>query len=115
MRILAILAAAAALTASAALAQTPAPPASPGLCLRSIDIDHTKSPNDHVVLFYMRDGKVWQSNLRNNCPELSFNGFIYVSTPPDDICPNVQMIRVIHSGAVCMMGPLEAYVPPPKS
>ncbi len=83
------------------------------VCLRSSWIDHTKAPDDRTILFYMRDHKVWVTHLRSLCPQLSFNGFAYVATPPDDICGNLQSIRVIRSGAVCMMGPIVPYTPPP--
>jgi hypothetical protein len=119
MKTLAVLAAAAtALVASTALAQSPsmAPAMAPApMCLHSQDIDHTKAPNDRTVLIYMRDGKIWQSKLRTVCPQISFNGFSYDATPPEDLCPNVQIIRVIRTGTVCSMGPLEPYTPPPKS
>lgn len=88
-------------------------PARPGtVCIRTMDIDHTRAPDDHTILFYMRDGKVWSTTLASNCPELSFNGFVYGPTPPDNICGNLQTIRVIRSGAVCEMGPLVPVTPP---
>lgn len=76
------------------------------VCIHTVDIDHTRAPDDRTILFYMRDGRVWSSTLRSNCPELSFNGFVYGPTPPDNICGNLQTIRVIRSGAVCEIGPL---------
>ncbi len=119
MKTLAVIAAAAtALACSTAFAQSPAmaPAMAPApLCLHSQDIDHTKAPDDRTVLIYMRDGKIWRSQLRSPCPQISLNGFIYDATPPDDLCPNVQIIRVIHTGSVCSMGPLEPYIPPPKT
>ena len=78
----------------------------PPVCLRSTDIDHTKAPNDHTILFYMKDGNVWSTTLRSDCPELRFNGFQYGATPPDNVCANMQTIRVLKSGAVCEIGPL---------
>ena len=88
--------------ASPAVAQNASPP----VCLRSIDIDHTKTPNDHTILFLMKDGKVWSTTLRSDCPELIFNGFEYAPTPRDNICANMQTIRVLKSGAICEIGPL---------
>lgn len=76
------------------------------VCLRSIDIDHTKTPNDHTILFFMKDGKVWSTTLRSDCPELIFNGFEYAPTPRDNVCANMQTIRVLKSGAICEIGPL---------
>ena len=78
----------------------------PAVCLRSLDIDHTKAPNDRTILFYMKDGNVWSTTLRSDCPELRFNGFEYGATPPDSICANMQTIRVLKSGAICEIGPL---------
>jgi hypothetical protein len=93
--------------ASSAGAQTEASP----VCLRSIDIDHTKTPNNHTILFFMKDGKVWNGTLRSDCPELIFNGFEYRPTPRADICANMQTIRVLKSGAICEIGPLAPVEP----
>jgi hypothetical protein len=75
-------------------------------CIRSLDIDHTKVPNDRTILFFMKDGTVWSATLRSDCPELRFNGFEYGPTPPEEICGNMQTIRVLRSGAVCEIGQL---------
>jgi hypothetical protein len=116
MKALAIsLAIAAFAVASPAMAQTSPASGSGNVCLRSELIDHTRTPNDKTILFYMRDGKVWESDLRGSCPELTFNGFAYVATPPDEICGRFQSIRVIRTGFVCMLGPFVPYVAPPKT
>lgn len=81
------------------------------VCLRSTDIDHTKTPNDHTILFFMKDGKVWSTTLRAECPELIFNGFEYAPMPRDNICANMQTIRVLKSGAICEIGPLVPATP----
>jgi hypothetical protein len=78
----------------------------PLVCIRSIDVDHTKTPNDHTILFFMKDGKIWSTTLRSDCPELSFNGFEYEPTPSDNICADLETIRVLRSGAVCEIGSL---------
>lgn len=88
--------------ASAAVAQNGQAP----VCLPSIDINHTKVPNAHTVLFFMKDGKVWRGTLRSDCPDLVFNGFEYAPTPRESICANMQTIRVLKSGAICEIGPL---------
>jgi hypothetical protein len=74
-------------------------------------IDHTKTPDDRTILFTMKNGAVYRSTLPATCPQLSFNGFSYVATPPDQICGNLQTIRVIRTGAVCMLGPLVQMTP----
>jgi hypothetical protein len=85
------------------------------VCLNILWIDHTKAPDDRSIIFYMKDKKSWITHLKSLCPQLSFNGFSYVATPPEDVCGNLQAIRVLRSGAVCMMGPFEPYTPPPKT
>lgn len=94
--------------ATGALAQ-PAPQSN--VCLKTYQIDHTKSPDDHTILFTMKDGSVYQSKLTGNCPQLSINGFSYVATPPSDVCGNLQSIRVIRTGSVCLLGPLIQITP----
>lgn len=85
--------------------------ASGSVCLRTIEIDRTSVPDARTILFHMKDGRVWKNALLNECPELRFNGFEYVSQPPGQICGNLQSIRVIHSGAVCLLGPFTLAVP----
>ncbi|MBU6442897.1 MAG: hypothetical protein KGR48_03210 [Alphaproteobacteria bacterium] len=86
--------------------------ASRPVCLRTIQIDHTEVPNSRTILFYMRDGKVWQNTLLNDCVGLKFEGFAYAPTPPDEICDNMQTIHVLRMGTVCMMGAFTPYTPP---
>jgi len=110
MRRILIGAALAAVAIAPALAEPPAAPK----CLRSMDIKNTTVPNDRTILFHMNNGTVWRNDLGNLCPELKFNGFIYVATPPDDICGNLQSIKVIHTGAVCLLGPFSLETAPPQ-
>ena len=110
----AALAAAVVMGLSATGANAAAPPAG-NVCIRSIDIDHTKTPNDRTIIFFMKNGAQYQSSLPTICPQLSFNGFSYVATPPDQICGNLQSIRVIRSGSVCLLGPLVQITPKAKS
>ena len=107
------------LVAASAFAAGPSAFAQPGpagnVCIRTLDIDHTKTPDNRTILFYMKDGKEWSTTLTSYCPELRFNGFVYVATPPDNICGNMQAIRVIRSGAICEMGPLVPVARPLRS
>jgi hypothetical protein len=85
-----------------------------GVCIWTNRIDHTTiEGGGKAIIFYMRDGKAWKNTLLSRCPELKFNGFAY-ETHDGQICSNMQSIRVIHSGAVCMLGNFEPYTPPPK-
>ncbi|HEX3675210.1 MAG TPA: hypothetical protein VHU87_13135 [Rhizomicrobium sp.] len=81
-------------------------------CLRSMDIDHTSVPDGRTLLFHMKDGHVWKNALMNDCPGLKFNGFIYDASPNGEICGNLQTIRVLHTGSVCMLGP---FTPAPSA
>ena len=113
MKSIAIAALLSAFATSTALAQ-PVSPSGPGnVCIRTDYIDRTKTPDDRTILFYMKDHKVYVTHLATMCPELRFNGFIYMPTPPEQICGNLQTIRVIRTGSVCMMGPIVPFNPPP--
>src|SRR3954469_21647773 len=96
------------ISATGAIAQ-PAPKSN--VCLKTYLIDHTKSPDDRTIVFTMKDGSAYQSTLPTLCPQLSINGFAYVATPPSDVCGNLQTIRVIRTGSVCMLGPLVQVAP----
>ena len=52
-------------------------PAGKQICLRTIDIQNTTTPDDRTILFHMNNGKVWRNDLRNSCTGLKFNGFAY--------------------------------------
>ena len=95
----ALLAAGAALAAPAAQAQDARP--SP-ICLQSERIDRTDVVNPKEILFRMKDGTVYRSDLRTPCTSLRFNGFVYV-TPMDEVC-GAQSIRVLRTNQVCVLG-----------
>jgi hypothetical protein len=100
------------LMGSAAIAQASYSSGDGNTCLKSYWIDHTRAPDDRTIIFYMKDNKAWLTHLKGLCPQLSSNGFVYVATPPAEVCGSLQAIRVIRSDAVCMIGPLEPYTPP---
>lgn len=75
------------------------------ICLRTMDISNTTTPNDKTILFHMRGGKVWRNDLRGTCSGLRFYGFAYTATPPGEICGNLQIIRVLKTHSVCSLGP----------
>ncbi len=45
------------------------------VCLKTYWIDRTTVVNPKTILFRMKDGKVWRSDLRTPCPSLKFYGF----------------------------------------
>ncbi|MEI9932591.1 MAG: hypothetical protein WDM89_19150 [Rhizomicrobium sp.] len=103
--------------AAAAVAVCAALPAqSAPVCLQTYRIDHTHVVDSKNILFYMKDGKIWHNSLIQACPALNFNGFVMnVSGGADEVCSNMQSIRVSRSGDVCMLGEFTPYTAPPKA
>jgi hypothetical protein len=103
-------------TAGAQTMQSPAmqSPAQAGPTCLNIDwpyaVDHTKTVDPSTVLFYMKDGKIWQNNLKSPCPGLSFHGFSYVAHE-GEICANGP-INVIETHETCSLGKFTTYTPP---
>ncbi len=89
------------------------------ICIASYQIDHTEIPDDNTIIFHMRDHKVWKNTLIDRCVGLKINsrGFTYSPTNPgtDEICSNLQMIRVNDTGQICLLGEFTPVEPaPPK-
>jgi len=72
-------------------------------CLYTYQIDRTKVVDAKTIDFRMRDGSVYRNNLQNSCTSLPFYGFVYV-VHVDQICDNLQSIRVLTSHEVCLLG-----------
>jgi hypothetical protein len=53
----------------------------PKVCLNVRNIQRTETPDDRTILFHMRDGKVWQNRLRQNCPQLRYSPLPSSFTP----------------------------------
>lgn len=84
------------------------------ICIYTYAIKNTRIPDTHTILFYMQGGKIWKNSLRNDCNGLKFYGFVYRPTPPNVICENLQVIRVLRTASVCTLGAFTPYTPPPK-
>lgn len=99
-----------AMTSQAAIAQ----PSRPPICLRTQDmVDTTPDDQGASITFRMRDGSVWRNELRGRCPDLRFNGFVWVVQNPDQtVCDDVQSLRVLRSGEICMLGKFTPVKPP---
>lgn len=78
------------------------------VCIRAYNIDHTSIPDDSTILFHMRDHTVWKNTLTDKCFGLRMNtrGFEYSPTNPgtDEICSNLQTIKIRDTGSICMLG-----------
>ena len=104
------------LAATLGIAPAVAQPApAKNVCLKTYLIDHTSAPDDRTIIFTMKDGSAYQSTLMAECPQLRANGFSYVATPPEDVCGNMQSIRVVRSHSVCLLGPLVQIAPARRS
>jgi len=79
------------------------------ICLKTDRIDKTTVVNERKILFRMKDGRVYSSELRQPCLGLRFNGFVYV-TSYMEVCGGSQSIRVLNTGQVCTLG---NFVPEP--
>lgn len=74
-------------------------------CINIIRIDHTQVIDDRTILFYLKGGEVLSNTLLNDCVglRLARRGFSYVARN-DEICGNLQQIRVNDTHAVCQLG-----------
>lgn len=108
-KMISIAAAALALAATSAGAQPASVSSSGNVCLKTIQIDRTETPDTHTILYFMKNGTAWKNTLRSDCIGLRQNGFIYRPTPPDQVCGNFQVIRAIETGSVCTLGAFEPY------
>ena len=97
-----------ALAAGPAGAGTSMSMASGNRCLAAVDVDHTHVVDQSNILFYMRDGKIWQTHLTPACVNLTLSGFTMVGHP-DQFCANAQTIEVMNGGATCQLGNFKPY------
>jgi hypothetical protein len=86
----------------------------PNVCLSPSWIQNTQIVDDNTILFRMSDGKVWKNTLQDRCFGLWIEGGFAYEVRGGEICGNQQIIHVLRSHSICMLGPFTAYVPPPK-
>jgi hypothetical protein len=90
------------LTAYALLALTAG--AQAATCLNTSQITGTDSKDGKTLTLRMRDGKVWQGELKGSCSEIRFTGFAW-DVQGGRICENMQTLRT-SQGGVCVLGKL---------
>ncbi len=104
-----------ALSLIAAFAAISPPAGAKEVCIYAQDIDHTSIPDDHTIIFYMRRHKAWKNTLVGECATLrsSTRGFTYSPTDPgsDQMCSNLQTIRVNDTGETCLLGEFTPFDP----
>lgn len=74
------------------------------ICLRVSDIKSATSPDGKTLIFRMQNGDVWANKLHGPCPDLKFNGFVWVVRGTEIACENQQSLRVLQSGEICTLG-----------
>lgn len=114
--------AAALVLAVPAMAQTPesqAPAAKPQrICLRASEIDRSTAARDEKSLtFVMRNGDRYSGELRGGrCSGISFDGFSWVLQSDNQVCENMQTLKVLQGGPICLLGKITALPRlPPKN
>jgi hypothetical protein len=86
------------------------------LCVSERDVVSTESKDGKNLIFRMRDGRTLVNHLKGTCNDLKFNGFVWVLHGTNDICENVQSLRVLQSGQVCVLGRFDdVKTAPPKA
>lgn len=80
-------------------------------CLWSNRIQHTQILNNHQILFFEVDGKIWLSNLDRPCSTLTSTDAIVWDSSIPKLCGSTEQVRVAQTGQSCLLGPLVAYVP----
>ena len=85
------------------------------MCLRTEDIRSTSSKDGKTLVFKMRDGRTLVNHLQGVCPDLKFNGFDWVVRGGiEEVCENIQSLRVLQSGQVCVLGKFDQPATNPK-
>lgn len=83
------------------------------LCVNERDVLSAQSKDGKNLVFRLRDGRTLVNHLQGRCSDLKFNGFVWVLRGNNDICENVQSLRVLQSGQVCVLGAFEPVKAPP--
>jgi hypothetical protein len=86
-------------------------------CINTRDIVSSQTEGrGAAILFKMRDGAQWRNTLKGKCPDLQFEGYTWAVRNPDfTVCENVQSLKVLQSGEVCVLGKFEKVTSVPKT
>jgi hypothetical protein len=79
--------------------QAPAP-----MCLEVANIRRTNAPDSQHLVFYMRDGKVWENTLPRTCAGLTSNSWTWVVRGPLRVCANTHRLRIFQNNVICAIG-----------
>jgi hypothetical protein len=86
----------------------------PQLCISSRDIDDTDAVTDRVVLFHMKNGRTYRSDLPMACPRLDRPNTAYSHRSITDRLCNVDVIQLFDpvggfSYGSCQLGKFVEY------
>jgi len=81
------------------------------VCLDSLRIRNTSIPDAKHIVFHMTDGTTWSNELKNRCPGLRWNGFVYEPFAGRDVCENLQTVVTIWDNQPCMLGKFTKQAP----
>ena len=88
-----------------AVTETPdAKQATAPMCLEVANIRRTNAPDSQHLVFYMRDGKVWENTLPRTCAGLTSNSWTWVVRGPLRVCANTHRLRVFQNNVICAIG-----------
>ena len=106
---------AAGVAAILAASMVPAMAASPQ-CISVSDIKgQTIEDRGKAIVFQMRNGTYMRNTLKGSCPDLVFDGFVWtIHGGANQVCENMQSLRVLRSGEVCVLGKFEQVPKPVK-
>jgi hypothetical protein len=86
-----------------------APAYGANMCIDSRDIVSSKSPDGHVLILKMKDGRTLVNHLHGACPDLRFEGFSWrLRSGDNQVCENEQSLSVLQSGQICVLGKFDA-------
>ena len=99
--------------AVAALTASAAPALAAATCIDTRDIKESHEVDKgKALIFTMKNGTVYRNDLKGACPDLQFNGYVWVVRNPNNtVCDNMTTIRVIRSGDICQIGEFVKQVP----
>jgi hypothetical protein len=83
--------------------------ADPQVCLQSFRITGTKILSKTQILFYTTGKETWLNTLPQPCSMDWTDGFVWQSDYPQ-YCDNLERIKIIRTGQVCMLGKFTPYV-----
>ena len=64
-------------------------------CLRSERIERTEPLSDRFIVFHMRGGALWIAQMRNRCPEMTYDSKLMFEKSNPRIC-EWDTVRVVH-------------------